>query len=472
MKAGLLAGLVTALLALGMPALATPSGAFTDDDGLNSEQYLERLYELGVVQGCGGDRSCPELTLARAEAAAMVNRMMDIQTAGGLGLEPATDTFVDDDTLWEGSAEQYIEGLVLAGAVKGCDASLRLFCPLRQMSRGEAITILFRAFRLPLPAGDSNPFVDVEGVYYNDAVRAGAAAGLLDSSSQLFRGEQPITRGEFAIWLSGAAGLEVCRDNPFTEGRLAALAIEFPSQRFTAFAWDAETGCTYSFNIDNRQPTASVFKVMVMAGTLLEAQTAGRAVTAQELAWLQPMISVSADQPVRSLWSHFGGAPWFNDQADVFGLDETTIVGDYESVWGRTSTSARDQVDLLRQILFTEFGPFDEDSKDLAWELMTNIDSDQRWGVGTFAPANSLVAQKNGFAGVTANSVGAVVFPSGRGYALAVLSTGWAAWPLGVPAVDTIAGWVHEALGLEVGGLRFQVPLRGFEPRPSNLKPD
>jgi hypothetical protein len=446
-KPRLLLGLVATILAVASPALATPSGVFTDDDGLPSEQYLEHLHEIGVVQGCGPGISCPQQTLARAEAAAMVVRMMGTQTPDASQVVPPADTFVDDDSLWGGTAEPLIETLVGAGVVNGCNFASSLFCPLRPMSRGEAITVLFRAFQFPVPTTDSNAFVDIENVYYHDAVRAGAAAGLVDSSTNMFRGELPISRGEFAIWLAGAAGLDICRANPFTEGRQAALAAEFPWQRFTAFAWDSETGCTYSLNAANRQPTASVFKVMVMAGTLLEAQTAGRAVTAQELAWLQPMISVSANEPVRSLWSHFGGAPWFNEQADIFGLDETTIVGDYETIWGRTSTSARDQVDLLRQILFREFGPFDEGSAELSWELMTDIDPDQRWGVGTYAPVGSMVGQKNGFAGVTANSVGAVVLPSGRGYALAVLSTGWSSWPNGVPAVDTIAGWIHEALG-------------------------
>jgi len=446
-KPRLLIGLVIALLALAMPALATPSGVFNDDDGLPSERYLERLHELGVVQGCGGGRSCSGQTLSRAEAGAMVSRMMGTQIMAIQGVEPAADTFIDDDILWDGAAEPYIEGLVLAGVVNGCDADNRLFCPLRLMSRGEAITVLFRAFQLTVPPDDANPFVDVEGAYYEQPARAGAAAGLLDPSAPLFRGEHPITRGEFAIWLSGAAGLEVCRDNPFTEGRQAALLAQFPQQRFAAYAWDAETGCTYSLHTDNRQPTASVFKVMVMAGTLLEAQAANRVVTAQELAWLRPMISVSANDPVRSLWRHFGGAPWFNDQADNFGLDETRIVGDYETVWGRTSTSARDQVDLLRQVLFGEFGPLGSGGRELAWQLMTDTDPDQSWGVGTSAPAEATVAQKNGFAGVTANSVGGVMLPSGRGYAMAVLSTGWREWSLGVPAVDTIAGWVHESLG-------------------------
>jgi beta-lactamase class A len=439
------------MLAVGLPALATPSGVFSDDDGLPSEQHLEQLFTLGVVQGCGGTQSCPQSTLSRAEAAAIVFRMIEILTGELLAAEPTADTFTDDDALWDGAASPYIEGLAGAGVVNGCNPSGSLFCPLRQMTRGEAITILFRAFDLPITTGDAIHFIDVGSVYYADAVRAAVAAGLLDVSTQMFRGELAITRGEFAIWLTAAAGLDVCRDDPFTEGRRAALFAEFPAQRFTAYAWDAETGCTYSLNPDNRQPTASVFKVMVMAGTLHEAQLAGRAVSPQELGWLQPMISFSANEPVRSLWSHFGGAPWFNVQADTFGLDETTIVGDYETIWGRTSTSARDQVDLLRQILFREFGPFDEASQNLAWKLMTDIDPAQRWGVGTFAPAGSIVAQKNGFAGVTANSVGAVILPSGRGYALAVLSTGWSYWPNGVPAVDTIAGWVHAALGTEPG---------------------
>jgi hypothetical protein len=437
------------MLVVGLPAAATPSGVFTDDDGLPSEQHLEQLSAIGVVHGCGGTQSCPQLTLARAEAAAMVFRMVELLTSEPLEAEPTADTFTDDETLWDGAAEPFIEGLAGAGVVNGCNPSGSLFCPLRQVTRGEAITILFRAFDLPVPAGDVIHFIDVGSVFYEDAVRAATAAGLLDVSTRMFGGELPITRGEFAIWLTEAAGLDVCRDNPFTEGRRGALGAEFPAQRFTAYAWDAQTGCTYSLNPDSRQPTASVFKVMVMAGTLLQAQLAGRAVSSQELGWLQPMISVSANEPVRSLWSHFGGAPWFNVQADTFGLDETTIVGDYETIWGRTSTSVRDQVDLLRQILFRDFGPFNEASQNLAWELMTDIDPAQRWGVGTFAPAGSIVAQKNGFAGVTANSVGAVVLPSGRGYALAVLSTGWADWPDGVPAVDTVAGWVHAALGGE-----------------------
>ncbi|HUO45612.1 MAG TPA: serine hydrolase [Acidimicrobiia bacterium] len=237
-----------------------------------------------------------------------------------------------------------------------------------------------------------------------------------------------------------------CPPDPFTPERMATLDSQYPGQAFTAYAWDEVTGCTYSMNPDNRQPTASVFKVMVMAGTLLEAQEDGRQLTANERNQITPMISVSANNPVRSLWSRFGGAPWYSRQADIFGLDETSTVGDYGSGWGRTRTSARDQVALLRQVLFGQFGPLDVNSRAEAWGFMTAIDPNQRWGLSTAAPPGSIVAQKNGFAGVTANSVGGVVRSDGSSYAMAVLTTGWSNWTRGVEAVDLIASWIHETL--------------------------
>jgi beta-lactamase class A len=77
---------------------------------------------------------------------------------------------------------------------------------------------------------------------------------------------------------------------------------------------------------------------------------------------------------------------------------------------------------------------------------MSGVIPDQTWGVGTAAPAGSTVFQKNGFAGVTANSVGVVRRADGTRYVMAVLTTGWSHWTSGVPAVDAIAGWVHGAL--------------------------
>ena len=77
-------------------------------------------------------------------------------------------------------------------------------------------------------------------------------------------------------------------------------------------------------NPEERLRTASVFKVLVMAGTLLEAQGADRSRTSWERSHLVPMITESANNPGRALWHSFGASPWFHRQADVFGLEQTT----------------------------------------------------------------------------------------------------------------------------------------------------
>lgn len=239
----------------------------------------------------------------------------------------------------------------------------------------------------------------------------------------------------------------VCPPDPFTAERAVYLEETYPGQEFTAQVWDASTGCVFSLNPENRQRTASVFKVMVMAGALLEAQGDRRPLTPRENELITPMISVSANGPVRGLWQLYGGAPWYTEQATNFAMSDTSVVGDYELRWGTTLTSAADQIDLLRQVLFRDFGPLHESARARAWGFMTDIAPDQQWGVGTSAPAGSMVAQKNGFAGGVANTVGGVIRPDGSGYALAVLSSGWSSWPAGVEVVDLISGWIHESFG-------------------------
>ena len=152
-------------------------------------------------------------------------------------------------------------------------------------------------------------------------------------------------------------GQPVCRPDPFGDEVAELLADDYPGKSITAHVHDLRTGCEYSLNPDNRQTTASVFKVMVLAGTLLEAQKEGRPVSGWEMSQLVPMITTSTNPEVRSLWRSFGGSPWFAEQVQIFGLDETNVAADGGSAWGLTTTSARDQVDLLRQLLIGDWGP-------------------------------------------------------------------------------------------------------------------
>ncbi|HEX6145817.1 MAG TPA: serine hydrolase [Acidimicrobiia bacterium] len=255
--------------------------------------------------------------------------------------------------------------------------------------------------------------------------------------------------GEFGALPGGGTppSCPPCPPDPFTNSRVASLEDRYPGQTFTAHVYDTRTGCEFSMNPASRQSTASVFKVMVMAGTLYEAQSEMRSLSEWETSQLAPMIRESANNPVRALWNHFGGSPWFRLQAELFGLAQTTTVGDNESGWGRTTTSAHDQVDLIRQVILGEWGPLDAGSRDHAWSLMTSVVPDQTWGVTAGVPPGWTVGQKNGFAGGVANSVGFIRHPDGAdGYAIAILTSGWPAWARGVPTVNEIAGWVSESL--------------------------
>jgi beta-lactamase class A len=244
-----------------------------------------------------------------------------------------------------------------------------------------------------------------------------------------------------------STGLIRCRPDPFTPEAASANVSDSQGKEITAHVYDARTGCHYSLNPDRRQLSASVFKIIVMAGTLLEAQKADRELTEKEMSLLVPMITQSANGPVRGLWRTFGSSPWFREQGEAFGLSETRVVGDGGESWGGTRTSASDQVDLLRQILLGEWGPLDEEFRAAALDLMTSIVPEQSWGVTAGVPDSWTVAQKNGFAGSIVNSVGWAHEPGkSPGYVVAILSRGWPSHARGIAAVERINLLIADAM--------------------------
>lgn len=229
------------------------------------------------------------------------------------------------------------------------------------------------------------------------------------------------------------------------------LENRFRGRLISAHVYDTRTGCEYSLNPTNRNRTASVFKVMVMAGTLLEAQTADREVTDREMQLMTPMITRSTNNEVRILWRSFGGQDWFQRTADAYGMADLDIVGDFNtSPWGRTRTSAADQVALLRQVLLGEWGPLEDAYRSVALDLMSSVVADQTWGITAGVPPEWKVAQKNGFAGGIVNSVGWVDEPgSSDGYVVAIMTEGSPSISAGIPVVEAVSEIIARAMLLE-----------------------
>jgi hypothetical protein len=440
---------LAAILAL-LPALPA-AAAFTDDDGRPGEQALEWLAERGVIDGCNppaDDEVCPTRVLTRAEAAKILVKLGRHQGVFAERRPGADDHFVDDDDTWGGAAEPLISHLADLGVIHGCNPPDNdRFCPDEHLRRGQILKMVVRAFGLKAPSSYASPWSDTGSRFYSEAARVAAYHGLLDASAGVLAGQEEVTREEFARLVVAVFEPELCRDNPFPASRVAGVEQEHPGVLFTAHVIDLDSGCAYGFNSDHRQETASVFKVMVMAGALLEAQEAERQLSAWERSSLETMIRESANPPVRDLWRAYGGSPWFSEQAQLFDLDETRVQGDDGGVWGRTTTSAFDQAHLLRQVLLDAPGPLNAPEREIAFDLMSGVVDSQTWGVTAGVPGSWTVAQKNGFAGLTTNSVG-VIYDAGMepDYVLAVLSFGWSSWPMGVDAVEEIAGWAAESL--------------------------
>ncbi|MGV9254114.1 serine hydrolase [Streptomyces sp. NPDC003697] len=197
---------------------------------------------------------------------------------------------------------------------------------------------------------------------------------------------------------------------------------------------------------DTPYDTASIVKVDILAAVLLQAQDAGRDLTAQERTRAEAMIEHSDNASANALWRQIGGAPGLKKANQRLGLTSTN--GGPGPKWGLTQTTASDQVRLLRTVFGT--GPaantgstgLSEASRTYIRTLMTRIASDQSWGVS--AAADSGWALKNGWLQRSTtdlwdvNSVGRVTV-GGHRYLVAVLSDGNATMEDGKALVERTA---------------------------------
>jgi hypothetical protein len=109
----------------------------------------------------------------------------------------------------------------------------------------------------------------------------------------------------------------------------------------------------------------------------------------------------------------------------LLGLHDTVF--DVDGVWGLSTTSARDQLALL-QALTSARSPLTAASRQYALELMSDVESDQRWGVSAAGDPGSDAAAKNGWLDIdsdggrwVANSAG-VLRVAGHPVLMVVLS--------------------------------------------------
>jgi len=195
------------------------------------------------------------------------------------------------------------------------------------------------------------------------------------------------------------------------------------TQDVTAAVYDDVTGVTSVYRPGIAQDTASIMKVDILATLLAQGQSTGQVLTPGEQSIAVPMIEESDDDDAQDLWDSEGGATAVGAFDTAAGLTQTDP--DAAGYWGLSTTTAADQVQLLRTVAYPN-AVLTPASQAYALNLMENVESDQAWGVSAGVVAGSTVALKNGWlpldcGGWQVNSIG-YVDGQGRDYVIAVLT--------------------------------------------------
>jgi beta-lactamase class A len=214
--------------------------------------------------------------------------------------------------------------------------------------------------------------------------------------------------------------------------------------------YDTETGEQVLYNPSVRFETASIVKVDILATLLWQTQTKGARLSSAQQQLATAMITQSDNDAASELWRQIGAASGLAAANKVFGLTQTTPGS---GSWGLTTTTAGDQLHLLR-LLTTETGPLTKASQAYELGLMGRVEGDQRWGVPHAAtPQATAVQVKNGWLSRSAdggrwivNSVGRIVEPDHE-WLVVVLSNHHTTESAGISMVE-------HAAALAVSGLR------------------
>ncbi|MFD4910950.1 serine hydrolase [Kitasatospora purpeofusca] len=193
--------------------------------------------------------------------------------------------------------------------------------------------------------------------------------------------------------------------------------------------------------------TASIVKLDILAALLLRTQDLGSTPTAAQRDLATTMIENSDNDSATGLWDEIGADPGLDAANARFGLTATEAGQD--GYWGLTSTTADDQLRLLRQV-FTDDSLLSATSRAYIQELLDQVEDDQRWGVGA-AASDGGYEVKNGWLprdtdGLwVINSIGRVE-RDGHELLIAVVSDGNPTDTDGVELVESVARAAAEAL--------------------------
>jgi len=194
---------------------------------------------------------------------------------------------------------------------------------------------------------------------------------------------------------------------------------------------------------------ASVIKLDLLEALLYSSQQSGQPLSATDDSNAEAMIKNSDNAAGDRVWNAAGRNEGVQSYNSVLGMTNTVL--DPSGVWGLSTTSAPDQLLLLRA-LTSATSPLTAASRGYALSLMTDVEADQRWGVAAAADPDSTTANKNGWLDIDSDgglwvvsSVG-VVKVGGHTVLMVVLSQHEPDFQTGVTRVQRAATQVAASL--------------------------
>lgn len=220
----------------------------------------------------------------------------------------------------------------------------------------------------------------------------------------------------------------------------AGVAVVVPSR-----------GVVYSWNGEAQFHMASVAKVAIMLTLMNQAIEEGRELTVEEISYLRPMITVSDNQTASLLWSRIGGGDAVEAYLTSIGIEG--IYPNKESCWGASYSSAEATALLFARLAQDEI--LNSSMRQIALELLQQVDPSQTWGVIASAPGTrpegSIIAVKDGWypadCGWWVNSAG-MLLPANQkpAYTMAVLTGEQPTREYGIETIETVGAMVHRRL--------------------------
>lgn len=236
---------------------------------------------------------------------------------------------------------------------------------------------------------------------------------------------------------------------PDLTAALAPLVAGMPQDSLSVAALDVTTGQRVTWGASGGMAAASVFKLLLLEGYLLQNQDRGQQPGEGEPDELAAMIENSDNDAADAVYEALDGSGGVTSTLRRLGLSSTVLGADDH--WGLSTTSAADQLTLLDDLVSPN-SPLSAASRAYALQLTSNVEADQRWGVGAAADPGTQFANKNGWLNVdddggrwVVSSVG-VIQAHGDRMLLAVLTQHDSDLDSGIALVEQVSRAVAAAL--------------------------